>query len=222
MALHGNRSTLLKSPGRFLNGGPSILRSNFGKHGMVRNSYETFAPTSAIPSGYYGGSGAWVQPKKGGAVSGVNAIVMAVNANGAGAMGKNTGGTISVALAIVGTAGLISSASGVAAISTSANANIFAAKFTSGVLSVNLGASGIAKGTGHTGGVAPVSFAAQWAPYAVGWVSGTTTNNTVLTVDAIVNALRAASETDPLWVDVRKVFGTQIQGAGTPGDPWGP
>ena len=76
MALHGNRSVLHKSPVRFLNGGAAILRSNFGKHGMVRNSYQVFAATAAIPYGYYGGRGAWVQPKKGGAVSGVNAIAL--------------------------------------------------------------------------------------------------------------------------------------------------
>ena len=78
MALHGNRSVLHKSPVRFLNGGAAILRSNFGKHGMVRNSYQVFAATAAIPYGYYGGRGAWVQPKKGGAVSGVNAIALAI------------------------------------------------------------------------------------------------------------------------------------------------
>lgn len=111
MALHGNRSVLHKSPVRFLNGGAAILRSNFGKHGMVRNSYQVFAATAAIPYGYYGGRGAWVQPKKGGAVSGVNAIALTIGASGAGSMGKNTSGTASITFDLSGVGGLISSAS---------------------------------------------------------------------------------------------------------------
>ena len=43
MALIGNRSVLLKSPGRFLSGTvASIERSNFNKPGMMVGRFETF------------------------------------------------------------------------------------------------------------------------------------------------------------------------------------
>ena len=218
MALHGNRSVLLKSPGRFLNGGPAIMRSNFTRHGEVRNSYEVFAATAAIPYGYYGGRGAWVQPKKGGAVSGVNAIALTLGASGAGSMGVNTSGTASITFDLTGVGGLISSASGVASISLSASGNIFAAKFTSGTAGITLGAAGTLKATGKIQGTAPISLAANWTPYAVGWISGSTASGGVLTEASIIAAMNA----NPPKVNIAKVNDVPVTGTGAPGNEWGP
>lgn len=218
MALHGNRSVLLKSPGRFLNGGPAIMRSNFGKHGMVRNSYEVFAATAAIPYGYYGGRGAWVQPKKGGAVSGVNAIALTIGASGAGSMGKNTSGTASITFDLSGVGGLISSASGVASISLGASGNIFASKSTSGTAGITLGATGTLKATGKIQGTAPISLSANWTPYAVGWISGSTASGGVLTEASIIAAMNA----NPPKVNIAKVNDVPVTGTGAPGNEWGP
>ena len=218
MALHGNRSVLHKSPVRFLNGGAAILRSNFGKHGMVRNSYQVFAATAAIPYGYYGGRGAWVQPKKGGAVSGVNAIALTIGASGAGSMGKNTSGTASITFDLSGVGGLISSASGTASISLSASGNIFAAKFTSGSAGITLGASGTLKATGKIQGTAPISLSANWTPYAVGWISGSTASGGVLTEASIIAAMNA----NPPKVNIAKVNDVPVTGTGAPGSEWGP
>ena len=218
MALHGNRSVLHKSPVRFLNGGAAILRSNFGKHGMVRNSYQVFAATAAIPYGYYGGSGAWVQPKKGGAVSGVNAIALTIGASGAGSMGKNTSGTASITFDLSGVGGLISSASGVASISLGASGNIFASKSTSGTAGITLGATGTLKATGKIQGTAPISLSANWTPYAVGWISGSTASGGVLTEASIIAAMNAS----PPKVNIAKVNDVPVTGTGTPGNEWGP
>ena len=218
MALHGNRSVLHKSPVRFLNGAAAVMRSNFGKHGMVRNSYQVFAATAAIPYGYYGGRGAWVQPKKGGAVSGVNAIALTLGATGAGSMGKNTSGTASITFDLSGVGGLISSASGTASISLSASGNIFAAKFTSGSAGITLGASGTLTAIGHTGGTAGLTLGANWAPYAVGWVSGTTADTGSLTAAAIIAAMNAS----PPKVNIAKVNDVDVVGTGAPGSEWGP
>lgn len=218
MALHGNRSVLHKSPVRFLNGGAAILRNNFGKHGMVRNSYQVFAATAAIPYGYYGGRGAWVQPKKGGAVSGVNAIALTLGASGAGSMGVNTSGTASITFDLTGVGGLISSASGVASISLSASGNIFAAKYTSGIAAITLGATGTLKATGKIQGTAPISLAANWAPYAVGWLSGSTASGGVLTEASIIAAMNA----NPPKVNIAKVNDVPVTGTGAPGNEWGP
>ena len=218
MALHGNRSVLHKSPVRFLNGGAAILRSNFGKHGMVRNSYQVFAATAAIPYGYYGGRGAWVQPKKGGAVSGVNAIALTLGASGAGSMGKNTSGTASITFDLSGVGGLISSASGVASISLGASGNIFASKSTSGTAGITLGATGTLKATGKIQGTAPISLSANWTPYAVGWISGSTASGGVLTEASIIAAMNA----NPPKVNIAKVNDVPVTGTGAPGSEWGP
>lgn len=218
MALHGNRSVLHKSPVRFLNGGAAILRSNFGKHGMVRNSYQVFAATAAIPYGYYGGRGAWVQPKKGGAVSGVNAIALTIGASGAGSMGKNTSGTASITFDLSGVGGLISSASGVASISLGASGNIFASKSTSGTAGITLGATGTLKATGKIQGAAPISLSANWTPYAVGWISGSTASGGVLTEASIIAAMNA----NPPKVNIAKVNDVPVTGTGAPGNEWGP
>ena len=218
MALHGNRSVLHKSPVRFLNGAAAILRSNFGKHGMVRNSYQVFAATAAIPYGYYGGRGAWVQPKKGGAVSGVNAIALTIGASGAGSMGKNTSGTASITFDLSGVGGLISSASGVASISLGASGNIFASKSTSGTAGITLGATGTLKATGKIQGTAPISLSANWTPYAVGWISGSTASGGVLTEASIIAAMNAS----PPKVNIAKVNDVPVTGTGAPGSEWGP
>ncbi len=218
MALHGNRSVLHKSPVLFLNGGAAILRSNFGKHGMVRNSYQVFAATAAIPYGYYGGRGAWVQPKKGGAVSGVNAIALTIGASGAGSMGKNTSGTASITFDLSGVGGLISSASGVASISLGASGNIFASKSTSGTAGITLGATGTLKATGKIQGTAPISLSANWTPYAVGWISGSTASGGVLTEASIIAAMNA----NPPKVNIAKVNDVPVTGTGAPGNEWGP
>lgn len=218
MALHGNRSVLHKSPVRFLNGGAAILRSNFGKHGMVRNSYQVFAATAAIPYGYYGGRGAWVQPKKGGAVSGVNAIALTLGATGAGSMGKNTSGTASITFDLSGVGGLISSASGVASISLGASGNIFASKSTSGTAGITLGATGTLKATGKIQGTAPISLSANWTPYAVGWISGSTASGGVLTEASIIAAMNA----NPPKVNIAKVNDVPVTGTGEVGSEWGP
>lgn len=218
MALHGNRSVLHKSPVRFLNGGAALLRSNFGKHGMVRNSYQVFAATAAIPYGYYGGRGAWVQPKKGGAVSGVNAIALTIGASGAGSMGKNTSGTASITFDLSGVGGLISSASGVASISLGASGNIFASKSTSGTAGITLGSTGTLKATGKIQGTAPISLSANWTPYAVGWISGSTASGGVLTEASIIAAMNA----NPPKVNIAKVNDVPVTGTGAPGNEWGP
>lgn len=92
MALLGNRSVIHKSPGRFLNGnaatggGIASMRSNFNKHGMMRNAYEVYDPKSATPVGHLAPS-AWVPPKTAGGMSSRNVIV----GNGAAAVNGTLG-----------------------------------------------------------------------------------------------------------------------------------
>ncbi len=72
MALIGNRSVLLKSPGRFLSGTvASIQRNNFRP---LRNVYETTDRLSGIPDGHLSPS-SWFLPQVAGGMSSRNMIV---------------------------------------------------------------------------------------------------------------------------------------------------
>lgn len=196
MALIGNRSVLHKSPGRFINApgtaGNAIagLRHAFNKHGMSRNAFEVFDDTSAQPYGYYGGAGAWVQPKTGGAVAGRNTNGITFGASGAGAMGVSASGTSAITFAASGTGGLISSASGSASLTFGASASLFASKAVAGSAGLTLGANGAMVGKGYVQASAGISFAAAWTPYAIGWLSGTT-QEAGLTTTGIANAVWA-------------------------------
>ena len=83
MALHGNGSVLHKSPSRFMNGGPGIMRSAFSKHGMMRGAYGAYSAKSATPSGHLSPS-AWVLPKTAGGMSSRN--VTRIDVSGAGSI----------------------------------------------------------------------------------------------------------------------------------------
>lgn len=228
MALIGNRSVIHKSPGRFLNGnaatggGVASLRHSFNKHGMARNAFQVFSATAAQPSGYYGGQGAWVQPKTGGEISAHNTNGITFGATGTGAMGVAASGTSAITFAASGTGGLISSASGTAGLTFGASGALFASKAAAGTAGLTFGASGAISGPGYVAGAAGISFAASWSPYAIGWLSGSTTDSTVLTVDAIAAAVLAAALTTPISADVRRVNTVTVTGTGTPGDEWGP
>ena len=91
MALIGNRSVLLKSPGRYFGGATvSDNRSNFGTPGSTRGRFfGGFPQTSATPSGYRPPY-SWVLPVKPGELASVNnltggssvALSMAAGVNG--------------------------------------------------------------------------------------------------------------------------------------------
>ena len=229
MALIGNRSVLHKSPGRFLNGfgtaggGIATLRSNFSKHGMMRNAYQAYDPLSATPDGHLSPS-AWVLPKTGGGMSSVNFSKLAFTAAGAGAEGINIEGTAALALSFAPAAGqLISSGSGSASFAISPEGSILAslsgigsASFSFSTNAPLLGALGWVVGTGA------FSVGAGLTSYAVGNMSGSTVDNSVLTVDAIAAGVLAAALTSPIAADIKKVNAITVNGTGSPGTPWGP
>ena len=175
MALIGNRSVLLKSPGRYFGGSTvSDNRSNFGTPGSTRGRYfGGFPQINATPSGYRPPY-SWIMAIKNGEISSVNLAGISIGSSGAIAGGKNASGTASIVFGLSGTGGLISSASGTASISFSATGGLFASKAVIGTASVSIGANGTIKGIGHMHGSGGISIASTWTPYAIGWISGTT------------------------------------------------
>ena len=92
MALIGNRSVLLKSPGRFLSGTvASIERNNFRP---LRNIYETTDRLSGIPDGHLSPS-SWFLPQVAGGMSSRNAIIGTGDASITMASGVNGSATLS-------------------------------------------------------------------------------------------------------------------------------
>ena len=248
MALHGNRSVLLKSPGRFLNGGHAIMRSNFSRHGELRNAYQVFSAKAATPYGHLSGS-AWVLPKTAGGMSSINFARADFGASGAGVGGITTTGTSAITFTVADMAGeLISSGAGSASWAITTNNPLLTASIdgigsTSFALTTNapiLGAEASAEGAssilfGCTATILPIddtsplrdaaaSFAVTGVltPYAIGSMSGSTVDGGVLTVEAIAAGVLAAAITTPIHADIRKVKGQTISGSGTTPDPWGP
>jgi hypothetical protein len=223
MALIGNRSVLHKSPGRFLNGGPAILRSAFNNHGMQRNAYQAFDAKAATPYGHLSPS-AWVLPKRAGGLSSRNVTGLTLAPIGLAVGGVTSNATASISFTVADAAGqLISSGNGTASFTISAlplllTASINGAGSSSFTLATNaplLGA--IADGYGATTititaapaqafplndasplRTATANFAINGAltPYAIGSLSGNTVDTSILTVDAITSGVWQALATD--------------------------
>lgn len=214
MALHGNRSVLHKSPGRFLNGGLGIMRSAFNKHGMMRNAFQAYSPLSATPYGHLSPS-AWVLPKTAGGMSSRN--VTRIDLSGAGSIvgGVTSPGSAALTFTVANAAGqLISSGQGAAAFAFTPNAPLLtaslgaigAASFTL-TASADLGAEASAEGSASfliamaasilpandapPARTAAASFAVTGAltPYAIGALSGSTVDSSILTSDGIAGAV---------------------------------
>lgn len=216
MALHGNRSVLNKSPGRFINGGVAIMRSSFNKHGMQRNAFEQFSPKAATPYGHLSPS-AWVLPKTAGGMSSFNAAQLALAASGAAVGGITTTGESSLTIAFnTPDAQLISSGEGSASVTISTNNPLLTASIggtgsTTITISTNvpiLGAEASLQGAASItvtvanatafplndasplrDASATFTVSGSLTPYAIGHMVGSTMDNSVLTADSITAAV---------------------------------
>lgn len=214
MALHGNGSVLHKSPSRFMNGGPGIMRSAFSKHGMMRGAYGAYSAKSATPSGHLSPS-AWVLPKTAGGMSSRN--VTRIDVSGAGAIvgGVTSPGSAALTFTVANAAGqLISSGQGAAAFAFTPNAPLLTASLAAVggaaftlTAAAALGAEASASGSASflfsmaaailpTNDASPArtasaSFAVTGAltPYAIGALSGSTVDTSILTSDVIAGAV---------------------------------
>lgn len=173
MALHGNRSVLHKSPGRFLNGygtaggGIASMRSAFNKHGMMRNAFEAYSPLSATPSGHLAPS-AWVLPKTAGGMSSQNVTRMDLSGVGAIVGGVTSPGEASITFTVADAAGeLISSGEGAASFTFTTNTPLLTASLGAiGAASFTLTASGAIGAEASATGAASflISMAANILP----------------------------------------------------------
>lgn len=205
--LHGNRSVLHKSPLRFLNGREALLRSNFSKHGMVRNSYEQLDDKAAIPYGHLSGS-AWVLPKTAGGMSSRNVTSLTAGAVGLAYGGITTTATTSITFTVADMDGqLISSGNGSASMTfTLANALLTASLGGTGSTSFTLSTNTPLMGAEASAiGSANFAITGTLLPYARGFMTGSTVD-----VSSVVNA------------NIVSVNGYSVTGNGQTGTEWGP
>lgn len=219
MPLLGNRSVLHKSPVRFINGREGLLRSNFNKHGMIRNTYEQFDDRSAQPTGHLSGS-AWVLAKTAGGLSSRNVIVGTGALAGSGAEGINAAAPLSGAgditfaeMQLVVSA--IAALSGSGAINTPellGKLEAAAALAGSGNIAGAIGAlAGLVAALVGSGSVSSAT------PYASGTMSANIRGYSDLTPeglrDSVWNALSAS-------YDSAGTMGEKLNDAGSAGNPW--
>jgi hypothetical protein len=208
MALIGNRSVLLKSPGRYFGGSTvSDNRSNFGTPGSTRGRYFGGVPAiNATPSGYRPPY-SWILAIKNGEMSSTNAAVMSVGAAGDGAMGVPIDGTASFLIDTNTPAGqLISSAIGSASFAVAPTGNARATLSGGGSSTMTfttntpaMSAQGRAQASGD------MAVTATLTSYAKGMMIGSTGGTS-----SIVNA------------NIVSVNGYSVTGNGQPGTEWGP
>lgn len=170
MALIGNRSVLLKSPGWFLSGTvASIERSNFR---TLRNQYQSFSGLSATPNGHLSPS-AWILPNTGGGMSSHNFTFVDVDASGAGAEGVNIAGATELSVTAAAIGQLIASAIGAASFQITADGTIIATLGAPGSASLSISASASIEALGFLVGEATASVTASIVSYATGSMDGT-------------------------------------------------
>lgn len=216
MALIGNRSVLLKSPGRYFGGSTvSDNRSNFGTPGSSRGRFVGAFPQSAATPRGYRPPYAWITAIKNGEMASVNEAAISIGATGDAKMGVNLSGSADLAITTSDLIGqLISSGSGSASFALTTNSPLLTASINgsgaaSFVVQTNtplLGA--IADGSGTAlfsmtamatilptndasplrTGVASFSFGGTLTPYAIGHMSGTT-EEAGLTPNGIANSV---------------------------------
>lgn len=219
MALIGNRSVLLKSPGRNLAGTVACVdRSNWSCPGGMRNA--AFSALAGLPNGHLAGS-SWKLPQKAGAMSSANFTVASITASGLAVGGITADAFTAFAITVADAAGqLISSGTGSASFAITSNTPLLTASLGA-VGSVTFSISTNTPLLGAlAGGAGAASFAITGAltPYAIGSMTGSTVDNTTLTTAAILAAMNA----EPPAVNVKRVNDVAVTGTGAPGNEWGP
>ena len=217
MALIGNRSVLLKSPGRFLSGTiASIERNNFKP---LRNRFESLSRLAAIPSGHLSPS-AWVLPQVGGGMSSHNATSVTLSGTANGAEGVNISGSTSFSILAEAIGQLIASASGSASFTIDATGNIVATLGAPGSASFSLSATATATAIGWITGEASASVTASLVSYATGALSGTANlagESTPITPDSLAVAVWAAAAAAN---NTAGTMGEKLNDAGSASNPW--
>jgi hypothetical protein len=213
MALIGNRSVLLKSPGRFLSGTvASIERNNFSTAGQLASRFQAMSPIfGGIPSGHLAPS-SWSLPRTAGGISGLGQSFS--GAAGALAAGINIAGTAASTSSASGTGQTVASISGLAASTSSASGSLFASLQASGTAASASTATGSVTALGWVVGTATSSAGASLVAYATGAVAGSTLDSGVLTAGGVAAAVWQVTAAEQ---NTAGTMGAKLNAAGSGG-----
>lgn len=193
MALIGNRSVLLKSPGRFLSGTvASIERNNFSTAGQLAGRFQALSPIfGGLPSGHLPPS-SWSMPRTAGALSAINASTAALTLGTLNlAEGRNIAGDAAFAFSLPDASlQLVVSATGAATITFSGAGELAGALQAVGSSSVSFTVGAATLGA-IISAQASASFAisASGTPRAVGNLAGDITPFTELSPQNLAAAV---------------------------------
>ena len=190
MSLIGNKSVLHKSPLRFVNGREGLLRSNYNKHGMMRNAYEQYSDRCATPNGHLSPS-AWVLPKTAGGGSSRNYAGLVIDSSGTGAMGVNAEGALSMSFDFTGTGGLVVSGAGTSEFTITGSVTGSAGLFADGTASFTIAPTATVSALNYAIGTASFTITGSLDPYAIGYMFGSTVDDSIVTNDTIASAVWA-------------------------------
>jgi len=190
MALIGNHTVLNKSPLRFVNGREALLRSNFNKHGMMRNAYEQYSDRCATPNGHLSPS-AWVLPKTAGGGSSRNYVGLTIDSSGTGAMGVNAVGNLTMVFDFTGTGGLVVSGAGTSAFTITGTVTGSAGLFADGTSSFTIAPTATVSAINYAIGTSSFTITGTLAPYGIGYMYGSTVDDSIVTNDTIASAVWA-------------------------------
>lgn len=194
--------SLLRNGTNYLTGASALqgalavtgLRGVRDKPGLYRNfqsgqhAVSDVTDKSGRPNGYRH-PGAWLLPRKGGALSSRNEAEAAVSGAATGALGRNMVGTSTVTISIPPTlGGLIAGATGTASITISAAGAITATIGSPGMATITISASAAPSALGWLVGEGTVTIDGQLVSYGIGHMQGTT-EESGLTPTGVANAV---------------------------------
>lgn len=193
MALIGNRSVLLKSPGRFLSGTvASIERSNFSKAGMLANRFQALSPIFAgIPSGHLSPS-SWAMPRTAGALSSINEASAELQSDDPNlAEGRNIAGDVALTFTLPDASlQLVVSATGEATLTFSSSALMAGALQAQGEATIVFTVDAATLGAIISAeAAASVTLGVSATPRAVGVLAGDITPFTELSPQSLAAAV---------------------------------
>ncbi len=190
MALIGNRSVLLKSPGRFLSGTvASNERNNFTNGGQVANRFQSMSKIfGGKPTGHLSPS-SWSLPRTGGAISSRNECIISIDAYAEGALGLNAVAEADLSITAFGEGALIASGIGLAIIAIAAFADVSGVLNGVGEASFDVSGNADIGAIGWLSGSGTAEISGSVDPHAIGHITGSTEDVSVLTPESVASAV---------------------------------
>ena len=196
MALIGNGSVLLKSPGRFVGGvypGGERAAAWDGSPSRLRGQFVGgFAATASIPSGYAPGR-AWSPPLTAGAIKAVGTAELATDATAALTGGRNGVATTALTLDAEAIGGLVAGLVAVVALATTASAEAAGAAAGAASAAASVTASATAGALAHLAATVSAAVTASAEPTGIGHAAAVATSYTELSVEGMREAVWATA-----------------------------